>query len=111
MGRSRTQQIMRGLTSELTFFRPPPTVVDVFGRKNNSSSSSSATSGADGFAPRPEAPLIDSRLGAILQGRYSIRAQLATGAMGTVYRGERVGVGRPVAIKFLSPEIAAQSAF
>ncbi len=31
--------------------------------------------------------------------------------MGTVYRGERVGVGRPVAIKFLSPAVAAQSAF
>jgi serine/threonine-protein kinase len=77
-------------------------------RKN---SSSSATSRAGGVAPRPEAPLIDARLGAILQGRYSIRAQLATGAMGTVYRGERLGVGRPVAIKFLSPAVAEQSAF
>lgn len=57
------------------------------------------------------APLIDPRLGAVLQGRYSIRAQLATGAMGTVYRGERLGVGRPVAIKFLSPAVAAQEPF
>ena len=105
------QQVTRGLTSQLTFFRAPRTVVDVVGRKNSSSSSSSATSWADGFAGRSEAPLIDARLGAILQGRYSIRAQLATGAMGTVYRGERLGVGRPVAIKFLSPAIAAQSAF
>ncbi len=31
--------------------------------------------------------------------------------MGTVYRGERLGVGRPVAIKFLSPAVAAQRAF
>ena len=31
--------------------------------------------------------------------------------MGTVYRGERLGVGRPVAIKFLSPAVAVQKAF
>jgi serine/threonine protein kinase len=55
--------------------------------------------------------LIDPRLGTILQGRYSIRSQLAMGAMSTVYRGARLGVGRPVAIKFLRPAVAAQEAF
>jgi eukaryotic-like serine/threonine-protein kinase len=87
--------------------------MDVVGRKygSSSSSSSSATSRTGTFARPPEAPLFDSRLGAILQGRYSIRAQLATGAMSTVYRGERLGVGRPVAIKFLSPAVAAQEPF
>jgi serine/threonine protein kinase len=55
--------------------------------------------------------LIDPRLGTILQGRYWIRSQLATGAMGTVYRGERLSVGRPVAIKFLHPAVAAQDVF
>jgi serine/threonine-protein kinase len=70
--------------------------------------SSSGTSKPGAFARPPEAPLFDARLGAILQGRYAIRAQLATGAMSTVYRGERLGVGRPVAIKFLSPAVAAQ---
>jgi serine/threonine-protein kinase len=31
--------------------------------------------------------------------------------MSTVYRGERLGIGRPVAIKFLTPAVAAQEAF
>ena len=31
--------------------------------------------------------------------------------MGTVYRGERLSVGRPVAIKFLNPAVAAQDVF
>ena len=31
--------------------------------------------------------------------------------MGVVYRGERVQLGRPVAVKFLHPWIAAQKAF
>jgi serine/threonine protein kinase len=57
-----------------------------------------------------DTPLIDPRLGAILQERYLIRSQLDTGAMSTVYRGERVGVGRPVAIKFMNPAVAAQEA-
>jgi len=83
-------------------------VVDVFERK---SSSSSPTSREGGFARPPDPPLIDARLGTVLQGRYSIRSQLATGTMSTVYRGERVGIGRPVAIKFLSPAVAAHAAF
>jgi serine/threonine-protein kinase len=57
------------------------------------------------------APLIDPLLGTRLQGRYRILSQLATGAMSTVYRGERLGVGRPVAIKFLSPAVAGKETF
>jgi serine/threonine protein kinase len=43
----------------------------------------------------------DERLGTVLQDRYRITTCLAAGAMGVVYRAERVGLGRPVAIKFL----------
>jgi eukaryotic-like serine/threonine-protein kinase len=46
-----------------------------------------------------------------LQGRYWIQSQLEAGAMSTVYRGERLVVGRPVAIKFLSAALAAEEAF
>ncbi|MFL5304166.1 MAG: protein kinase domain-containing protein [Polyangia bacterium] len=58
----------------------------------------------------PPAPP-DPRVGHVLQGRYRILAKLASGAMGVVYRGERVQLGRPVAVKFLHPWIAAQKAF
>jgi eukaryotic-like serine/threonine-protein kinase len=56
-------------------------------------------------------PPPDPRIGAVLQGRYRILSRLASGAMGVVYRGERVQLGRPVAVKFLHPWIAAQKAF
>ncbi len=70
-----------------------------------------ATSG-DGWGARPaNAPLIDLRIGMVLHGRYSVRSQLATGAMSAVYRGERLGAGRPVAIKFLNPAVAEQQPF
>ena len=53
----------------------------------------------------------DPRVGATLQGRYLILSRLASGAMGVVYKGERVGLGRAVAVKFLHPWIAAQKTF
>ena len=37
----------------------------------------------------------------VLDGRYRIRAPLSEGAMGAVYRAERVGLGREVAVKMM----------
>ena len=51
------------------------------------------------------------RVGSILDGRYRILRRLAGGSMGAVYRGERLKLGRPVAIKFLHPQIEAEPQF
>ncbi|HEY2903738.1 MAG TPA: serine/threonine-protein kinase [Polyangia bacterium] len=59
----------------------------------------------------PESSAPDPRIGRVLQGRYRIISKLAAGAMGVVYKAERVQLARPVAVKFLHPWIAAQKAF
>ena len=48
----------------------------------------------------------DPRVGKVLQGRYRILARIAAGGMGSVYRGERLGLGRSVAVKFLHASMA-----
>jgi len=46
----------------------------------------------------------DRLLGTVLDGRYRIDAPLGAGAMGTVYRGVQISVGREVAIKLVNPQ-------
>ncbi len=46
----------------------------------------------------------DRLLGTVLDGRYRIDAPLGVGAMGTVYRGVQISVGREVAIKLVNPQ-------
>jgi serine/threonine protein kinase len=53
----------------------------------------------------------DPRIGTTLDGRYQIVGALAAGGMGVVYRGERLGLGRSVAIKFLHAHMAADKSF
>ncbi|HEX8819054.1 MAG TPA: protein kinase [Archangium sp.] len=53
----------------------------------------------------------DPRIGTVLQERYRILQRLAAGGMGVVYRGERLELGRAVAIKFLHPWMATDPSF
>jgi eukaryotic-like serine/threonine-protein kinase len=49
----------------------------------------------------------DARIGRTIDGRYRVLKRLAAGGMGVVYRAERVGLAKPVAIKFLHRSQAA----
>ncbi|WP_437677521.1 protein kinase domain-containing protein [Sorangium sp. So ce131] len=51
---------------------------------------------------------IDPLLGKVLNGKFKILSMLATGGMGTIYRGEQIPLGRPVAIKVLIPNQASR---
>ena len=50
----------------------------------------------------------DPLIGTILDGRYKIVRTIGRGGMGRVYEGERIGIGRRVAIKLLDPLGAPQ---
>jgi serine/threonine-protein kinase len=58
-------------------------------------------------SPSPE----DPRIGLVLNGRYRITHRLGEGGMGIVYRGERLELQRPVAIKFLHSPYARSPKF
>ena len=53
----------------------------------------------------------DPRIGVVVQNRYRILERLADGSMGVVYRGERLQIGRQVAIKFLHASYAQDKQF
>lgn len=53
----------------------------------------------------------DSRIGSILNDRYRITDRIAAGGMGVVYKGERIELGRPVAIKFLQEGLVSNKKF
>ena len=49
----------------------------------------------------------DPLIGTTIAGRYQINARIGTGGMGTVYRAEQAGLGRPVALKVLKRELVS----
>src|SRR6476619_4216291 len=53
----------------------------------------------------------EERVGTVIDGRYKIIELMAAGSMGSVYKPERVPVGKLVAIKFLHASFASDSEF
>ncbi len=51
------------------------------------------------------------RVGSVIDGRYKITEVMAAGSMGSVYKAERVPVGKVVAVKFLHASYANDSEF
>jgi serine/threonine-protein kinase len=51
-----------------------------------------------------EAP--DPRLGTTIDGRYRLDQVIGAGGMGVVYKGEQLGLAKPVAVKFLHDAMA-----
>ncbi|MCC6555113.1 MAG: serine/threonine protein kinase, partial [Polyangiaceae bacterium] len=49
----------------------------------------------------------DPLVGKVLNGKFKILSQLATGGMGVIYRGEQVALERQVAVKVLTPTTAS----
>src|SRR5690606_28134720 len=77
-------------------------------RTPNAGSPSSAVtnSPSDSAVPDPGAESADDLTGRTIAGRYRIQAHLGTGAMGAVYVGEHLRMGRRDAIKVLRQEMA-----
>src|SRR5947209_20467661 len=65
----------------------------------------------DGARLRDAAPGDAPLEGQVIEGRYKVLERLGEGGIGTVYRAERVKLGRLVAIKFLQRTFAAQPGF
>jgi serine/threonine-protein kinase len=53
----------------------------------------------------------DPLLGQILDERYKVIERLGGGGVGTVYRAERMTLGRVVAVKFLHPNLGSRADF
>jgi serine/threonine-protein kinase len=53
----------------------------------------------------------DSLIGAELNRTYRIEEKIGTGGMSAVFRGTHLHLGGPVAIKVISPQLAADAAF
>ncbi len=53
----------------------------------------------------------DRLVGIVLDGRYRIEAPIARGGMSTVYRGTDMRLDRPVAVKVMDPQLAADPQF
>jgi serine/threonine-protein kinase len=64
-----------------------------------------ADSAPKGTATNPNMQIEGFASGATLGGMYQIVHEISRGAMGVVYRAEDLGLGRPVAVKMLRPDL------
>lgn len=53
----------------------------------------------------------DGLVGSVVNEKYKIVSRIGAGGMGTVYRGEDLYIGRPIAIKFLKADLLESSEY
>jgi serine/threonine protein kinase len=61
----------------------------------------------DGAVLEPDQAPELAQVGKVLDGKYRIDGYISRGGMGAVYRGTHVMLGRPVAVKLISPDLVA----
>jgi serine/threonine protein kinase len=70
------------------------------------------SSGGHSSAMRPDATvLLPAPEPGTIAGRYRLEEKVGSGGMGTVYRAIHIGLAKPVAIKILNNQLAAEPAY
>ncbi len=59
------------------------------------------------FCPTCGRALDDPAIGQVVAGRYQIERRIAIGGFGSIYRAHQLDLDRPVALKIMHPELAA----
>jgi len=61
------------------------------------------------FCPNCGRTVDDPHIGLVIAGHYQVEKRIAIGGFGSIYRGEQLDIGKPVALKIMHRELAADT--